>query len=94
MANFLSNRSLAGMKAESIEEPRQRPRKTRGFEGNVPLIQSIKVFLIHKQMILASIRHIPNCLQGQTKSTPGGALQPKSTALLNSGTWIIDMLNS
>ena len=45
MVNFLSNRSLAGMKAESIEEPRQRPRKTRGFEGNVPLIQNIKVFL-------------------------------------------------
>ena len=58
MANFLSNRSLAGMKAESIEDPRQRPRKTKGFEGNVPFIQNIKVFLIHKQIILAAISSI------------------------------------
>ena len=58
VANFLSNRSLAGMKAESIEEARQRPRKTRGFEGNVPLIQNINVFLIHEQIILAAISSI------------------------------------
>ena len=58
MANFFSNRSLAGMKAESIEEARQRPRKTRGFEGNVPLIQNIKVFLTHEQIILAAISSI------------------------------------